>query len=122
MGGVENIEHWFGNGNVGIPAGFRENGVNSQGILVVPQRLQVDQAIQNLVKNGRDHRIENILRECANLEMSHMLRNWAFHIQQAVHQALGSSPQLKVFLLHLTRITIHFFELDIARMSVYMIL
>ena len=81
MGGVENIEHGFGNRNVSVPAGICEHIVNLPGIPAVPQRVQVDQASQNLAKDGRDHGIENILPECANLEMSHMLRNWAFPIQ-----------------------------------------
>jgi hypothetical protein len=85
MGGVENIEHGFGNRDVSVPAGICEHMVNSPGIPVVPQRLQVGQASQNLAKDGRDYGIENILPECANLEMSHMLRNWAFPIQQALH-------------------------------------
>lgn len=81
MGGVENIEDEFGNRNVSVPAGVCEHMVNSPGISVVPQRLQVDQASQNLAKDGGDYGIENILPERANPEMSHMLRNWAFPIQ-----------------------------------------
>lgn len=81
MGGVENIEDEFGNRKISIPAGICEHIVDSPGTSVVPQRLQVDQASQNLAKDGGDYGIENILPECANLEMSHMLRNWAFPIQ-----------------------------------------
>jgi hypothetical protein len=85
MGGVENIEHGFGNRDVSIPAGICEHMVNSPGISVVPQRLQVDQASQYLAKDGRDYGVENISPECANPEMSHMLRNGASAIQQALH-------------------------------------
>jgi hypothetical protein len=81
MVGVEDIEYCFGNRNFSVPAGFCEHKVNLLGDLIVPQRLQVDQASHNLAKNRRDHGIENILPECANLEMSPMLRNWAFHVQ-----------------------------------------
>jgi hypothetical protein len=57
MGGVENIEDEFGNRNVSVPAGICEHMVSSPGISVVPQRLQVDQASQNLAKDGGDYGI-----------------------------------------------------------------